>query len=206
MVCSPRALPRPVHFLRSGVSPHKICGHSAKSCSDARARLRQCERMQASTLRLLKILRPNLRRRWEVRLRSIPPTSPLANPNTLVFMMDRTLDQIFINKPKKGSTETPPVSTHHRDELCACGLNPLLAYFASAERALIECEAEMIAATPPVFSSEEIHTVISAAKIGLARLAQCEVETFCSLCQRRSDRPAGHVHEAVCDPKSAKTK
>jgi hypothetical protein len=148
--------------------------------------------MQASTLRLLQTLRPNLRQRWEKHLRAIPPTSPLANPNTLVYMMDRTLNEILAQpKHKKRATvsktnHTTPVSTHHRAELCACGLNPLLAYFETAERALIECENEILSLSTGIIA-DELRLTIGAAKLALANVAQREVETFCSLCRRRAD-------------------
>ncbi len=149
--------------------------------------------MQATTLRLLKTLLLNVRRHWEVRLRAIPPSSPLANPNTLVFMMDRTLNEVFHQPARKkhvvAERQLEPLSPHHRAELCACGLNPLLAYFETAERALNECGADLQSEFAPDLR-EEFDQRLSQAKRNLALIAQREVESLCGSCRRRSDRDA----------------
>lgn len=137
--------------------------------------------MNERSLRLLRAHRATLHSRWAARLRAAPVTSPLAHPDTLVHLMDRTLDQIFHElehlTPRRRQSALPK-------GFCGCGQNPLIAYFATAlpafETALAQCADET-----PVTRGD-----VDDVKRTLARIARSEIMTFCGLCRRHR---AGHA-------------
>lgn len=123
------------------------------------------EPLPAPTLRSQ---RAQIRARWTELLRAQPAPSPLAHPDTLVHLLDTTLDALFDTLRSPANQSRRPArlpATTPCAGACRCGLNPLLAYFAAGERALHE------AASPPALAH------------ALRRLARDELDTFCSLCQ-----------------------
>lgn len=133
----------------------------------------RCAGMQPAIIRVLAERRPCLRRRWEAALRAGRVSSPLANPDTLVFMMDWTLDRVFAALENDGGPARPGGD---RQSLCPCGLNPLLAYFEALETVLL---AEL----PP--GPDETEPARSALRGAVARVADREIAAFCAVCQRR---------------------
>jgi hypothetical protein len=143
--------------------------------------------MHESFLRALQMHRPTLRARWEVLLRAEPINSPLGNPDALVHLMDWTLDRLFAEarRPRlRRQTSRSGLGTH-----CPCQRNPLLAYFATAERALVE--------TLFVVGREFQHLDVYAREIGLeelklhlAAIARSEIDTLCTVCQQAHAVPA----------------
>lgn len=144
--------------------------------------------MHESSLAALQRMRPTLRKRWEVLLRAEPVSSPLGTPEALVHLMDWTLDRVFdaigqIPARRKQKTRS---SHDYRQpaDLCECGLNPLLAYFTTGERALLE--AVFLADSPlPPLTPGERQTFAADLQQALHAIARVEIETLCSLCQRR---------------------
>src|SRR5688500_16205066 len=142
--------------------------------------------MQASLLRELRSRRCSVRGRWETLLRAEPVTTPLGLPDTLVHLIDTTLDEIFValdNPPKRPRTNARTVADSE-PLICPCGRNPLLAYFTAAEQALREGLILAQATSGPLDpierdrSLEELDTV-------LQQLSRREIEAFCGLCQFR---------------------
>jgi hypothetical protein len=129
--------------------------------------------MQSATICVLAERRPALRRRWEAALRAGRVSSPLANPDTLVFMMDWTLDRVF-EALKSGDVAVR--NGGDRPVRCPCGLNPLLAYFEVLEAVLL---AELPAGTD---GAEPARAELRGA---VARVAEREIAAFCAVCQRR---------------------
>ena len=88
--------------------------------------------MQEAFIRTLTARRAQIRARWEALLRIERVNSPLANPDTLIFLFDQTLDEVF------ALLRHPPVrrSAGHLEP--ASGTNPLVAYFIAGEQALLE--------------------------------------------------------------------
>lgn len=146
------------------------------------------ETMHESTLSALHAMRPDLRKRWEVLLRAEPVSSPLASPDSLVYLMDWTLDRVFkairSASPRKRSRHRPTETQMRPSNGCECGMNPLLAYFTTAERALLECVFLADSPLPPMTPGER---EVCAAEIQLAlqAVARQEIDTFCAVCQRR---------------------
>jgi hypothetical protein len=140
--------------------------------------------MHDTILRTLQGLRPTILARWETLLRAEPVTSPLANPDALVYLMDWTLDRFFqaLRGPLSRRRITARGSNKPFDngerEVCACRMNPLLAYFATAELALIQ------AALPSLLPRER-EFVLSTIRLALQVVAKREIDTFCAVCQRR---------------------
>jgi hypothetical protein len=148
--------------------------------------------MHDTLLRTLQGLRPTILERWEVLLRAEPVTSPLANPDALVYLMDWTLDRFFqaLRGPlsrrritDRGSNKSSPDDER---ELCACRMNPLLAYFATAEVALMQ-------AVLPTLQPRERESVLPAIRLALQAVAKREIDTFCAVCQRRH-APSSSTH------------
>jgi hypothetical protein len=129
--------------------------------------------------------RAQLRARWEALLRAQPACSPLAHPDTVVHLLDPTLDTLFA-APRRPATRPLAPARPCRDS-CRCGLNPLLAFFAVGEQALRETAEQPAsrgdAKTPPA-PADTIRL-----SLALRRLARDELETFCSLCQRACASP-----------------
>lgn len=138
--------------------------------------------MEESLWQELQRLRPIIRQRWEARLRALPPISPLAHPDSLVHLMDFTLDQFFHNLAKGGAkkrTRAKLDSNSCTDAAnCTCGMNPLLIYFQTAELALMEVTLSLSAPSLRELTLSEI-------KRALTSIAKKEIETLCSVCQRR---------------------
>lgn len=51
--------------------------------------------MKQGFLEALDGRRAEIKRKWEVLLRSAPATTPLGNPDTLVFLMEDSLQRLF---------------------------------------------------------------------------------------------------------------
>ena len=135
--------------------------------------------MDEPVIRRLQELRPALKRRWEELLRAEPVSSPLANPDTLIYLMDQTLDQLL------SLLRTRSLSAwmrHHKAQSlvaqagCACGLNPLLAYFSTGSRALLEVAIEL---------GPELNEVL----LFFHGLAQREMDALCGACCPPTNRP-----------------
>ena len=140
--------------------------------------------MHDNLQRTLQELRPTILERWEALLRAEPVTSPLANPDSLVYLMGWTLDRFIevLRGPlgrkrlsERGSNKPAYIETR---ELCACKMNPLLAYFATAELALIQT-------TLPILQPRERESALSAVRVAMHAVAKGEIDTFCAVCQRR---------------------
>lgn len=144
--------------------------------------------MDEHSLSSLQAYRPTLRAQWEVRLRAAPVTSPLANPDALVHLMEWTLDQVFrelaAKHPRRKSPRQPRPP-------CPCGLNPLIAYFTTAKISLHEALAVCAGGKPidPADAEEMEHA--------LEIVARREIETFCALCLHNDRRNRHEPHAAV---------
>lgn len=140
--------------------------------------------MNERCLRALQDRRTSLHSQWASRLRAAPFNSPLAHPDTLIHLMDRTLDQIFHELNHPSARRRQPALPH---DFCRCGHNPLVTYFATAalafQTSLAQCADEVPVSRDDV---EEVNRT-------LTRIARREIMTFCALCLRRADEPA-HAH------------
>jgi hypothetical protein len=88
--------------------------------------------MQEAFISTLRERRAQIRARWEAFLRIEKVNTPLANPDTLVYLFDQTLDEVF------AALKDPPAPRQSAPPAGACEKNPLFAYFVAGEQALLE--------------------------------------------------------------------
>src|SRR5664280_698060 len=145
--------------------------------------------MRQQFLQAFAKLRPMIKTCWEVLLRAEPATSPLGNPDTLVFMMDRTLDTFFISilspSPRRWLARHPLLCRSLNDT-CPCERNPLLRYFVSGEQALLAIAGQAL--TDAASGPEEEDRILSELQLTFHYLAQHELQTFCDLCRENCTR------------------
>ncbi|WP_415909036.1 hypothetical protein [Oleiharenicola sp. Vm1] len=156
--------------------------------------------MDSSESAQMEGLRPAIKKEWEALLRAEPAPSPLGNPDTLLYLMDETITQVFralSEHPlesvlKKTSALLVPLQRH-----CGCGLNPLLNYYATGELALHLVAAKRVP-----------QPMLDALLTSFHLLAQQEIDTLCSVCLNRSSpacqSPAVHsAHHKLRRARSA---
>ncbi len=88
--------------------------------------------MQEVYRRALMAGRAQIRARWDSLLRIERVNTPLANPDTLVYLFDQTLDEVYATLRQSPATRQKPPPPG------ACEKNPLFAYFMAGEQALLE--------------------------------------------------------------------
>ena len=132
-------------------------------------------------IRAMKFQRVPLCARWEALLRANPPSSPLANPEILVFKIPETCDQVL---------ERMTLATEGNyyggifEPNCGCGINPLLNYFSAGEKALEEAALRAIHTVPDMTMGDQRHAIEEMHQI-LRSLKVEEIALFCSVCQLR---------------------
>lgn len=180
-----RGLSNAAHPLSSATSPAgKKCAAFVKPCGAAQKLFRHDEAMDKPLLRALHARRPTIRRQWENLLRLEKPANGLAHPDTLVRLIDWTLDETFValGQPRRRNARQRPRSYAHVRRACACGCNPLIEYFLAGERALLEAlvlaqsEAQVTPGGSHRTTATEVHLIVR-------HIAQREVGLFCSVCQ-----------------------
>ncbi len=147
--------------------------------------------MHTELLESLKAHRPNLRTRWEHKLRALPPSSAMAEPDALVHLMEWTLENFFVELTHKARRQ----QRHQPAEPCPCGMNPLIAYFVTAEDALLEIiftEEKPWLALNPDNREAELAWIRSA----LQRVATREIGAFCAVCRHHKE-PHPHAHDDI---------
>jgi hypothetical protein len=147
-----------------------------------------------TTVQSLAALCPAIKKVWGGLLRGEPTITPLGRPDTLVYLMDATLAQLFTGL-ETGSTRStqqwlrrcpPLVGPVHN--YCACGLNPLLKYFTTGELALHAA------------AGAQLGTELEEVLLLFRALAQQEIQTLRSVCQHKgtsgcsemAGKPASH--------------
>ncbi len=87
--------------------------------------------MPPETVKQLRAKRTAIKASWVQLLRIEPPNTALANPDTLAFLIDGTLDAVFaLLLSKQEPIGAPPV--------CACGRSPYLRFYATGRQCLLE--------------------------------------------------------------------
>jgi hypothetical protein len=145
--------------------------------------------MRRQFLQALAELRPMIKTCWEVLLRAEPPASPLGNPDTLVFMMDRTLDAFFaaaLSPTPRSWLARHPRLCDSLIETCPCQQNPLLRYFVTGEEAIMAIAGQAIADLEP--EAEDENAVLTHVQLTFHYLAQAELQVFCDLCRGKCFR------------------
>src|SRR5512135_3565542 len=72
-----------------------ICAKLAKACAAGGLVTCHYGSVKKAYLEALAGHRGEIKRKWEVLLRAAPATTPLGNPDTLVYLMDESIQQLF---------------------------------------------------------------------------------------------------------------
>ncbi len=157
--------------------------------------------MQEELVCALDARRPEIRGRWRALLRAERTTSPLAHPDALVHLVDWTIDEVLAAL-RTGLHSTAPSPARRKAEAlradCACGRNPLLAFFLAGEQAMLEALV-LVQAAQPALDPAARDTAVAELWLVLRHLRRSEVEAFCSLCQHRAEAAARQPQTAPCN-------
>ncbi|HEX2855356.1 MAG TPA: hypothetical protein VHO24_19120 [Opitutaceae bacterium] len=146
--------------------------------------------MQENLVNALRSQRARIRERWETLLHAEPVTTPLADPDALVHLMEWTLGEIFRDLtavPSRRRQGRRPTGGENRPS-CPCGLNPLLAYFAVGEQVMREA---LVLAQAAASALDPLDRDASLVELDLVlhQIARREIESFCGVCQYRNAVP-----------------
>lgn len=130
--------------------------------------------MKESLLWSLDRRRSEIRSRWMALLQREKPPTPLATPDILKHLFDRTLDEVLQTKPASRRPPPPPASR------CAC--NPLQHYFSTLEQALLETLVWVHLEEPTLTAEERVASVGDLCR-SLRRIARREIKLLDSLCR-----------------------
>ena len=139
--------------------------------------------MEESLVQLLRTKCAGIRSRWSDLLHAERALSPLAHPDTLAFLLDETLENIFTGLNSAVGQKNPAPAWPR----CACGLNPYLRFYVAGELALLEALVLIQAEIHVRDASTRDLAVLELYEV-VRRFARNDVELFCSLCQLRDDR------------------
>jgi hypothetical protein len=155
--------------------------------------------MDITTQRALAEHRLFIRAQWERLLRLDRGISPLARPDTLVYLLDTTLDEIFASLPVWSARRHP---SRMPEPVCPCGRSPFLAYFAAGRQALNEGLITIQAQMPGLTMAARDEAFACLDQV-FSRIARREIGAFCSLCQLH---PVTHARDqAPADTLDART-
>ena len=140
--------------------------------------------MKNAFLRALRARRSAIKRRWRATLQNAPTRTPLANPDLLAYMMDETLDELFVTAehPKSSPPNHDHIAVSVLTEVCSgCGLNPYIGYFLAGEAALVEA----IRTIKPTHELTENKILNAEIRLLFAFrvLSHREVNAFCEICR-----------------------
>ncbi len=124
--------------------------------------------------------------RWRERLRALPPSSALANPDLLTPLMAPALARV---RQEATDTRGAPLA---EPASCPCGLNPLLAFYLTGECATMDVlwsHADALLNLAP----RERERVCATLNQAWRRVAADEIALFCSVCQHSSKPAAAPV-------------
>lgn len=134
---------------------------------------------------------------WEALLRVSPVVTPLGHPDSLVHLIDWSLDEIF----SKLTNPLPPLAAEEpgviRDVMCSCGRNPFIAYFDAGRQAMQESLVLVQAAMAPIDPELRDGSLRELGEV-LRAISRQEIESFCGVCQfRSSEMPGVDLHESA---------
>lgn len=144
--------------------------------------------VQAALLQALARRTPAIRACWAALLRAEAASSPLANPEALVHLIDWTLREVFHGLQAPRALNHPHRPRSRREPACPCGRNPLRAHFAAGKQALQEALVLCQAAGPPPAPAER-DAALQELNHAFRRLAAREMAALCALCLRRAAAP-----------------
>ena len=153
--------------------------------------------MQEALVNALRSRRPRIRAHWEALLRAEPVATPLGHPDSLVHLLDWTLDEIFtiLANPLARRHAVGGHAVIDEKAACPCGRNPLLAYFSAGAQAMREALILAQAASAPLDPLER-DSSFSELNLTLQQISRREIAAFCGVCQFRQ-LPAGRPVQSL---------
>jgi hypothetical protein len=160
--------------------------------------------MKQGYLEALDSHRAEIRRKWEILLRAAPATTPLGHPDTLVFLMDDSLQQLFSLFRSRSTHQwlsRHPPAAHRIGTSCHCRLNPFINYFIAGQAALAFV-AQTVPRSQHHLDDLDLTGCVDELLLTFRFLAQREIRAFCEVCQyapmnRRPARNGAHS-KPVC--------
>lgn len=146
--------------------------------------------MHEKTIRALQARRAKIRTRWEALLRIEKVTTPLANPDTLVFALDQSLDEIF------AALRQPPVPLADTESPGAEGVCPWRAYYRAGQQAMLEALILVQAGLPALDPASRDNTFGHLQQV-IGHLMQREVSAWRGLGPPPARSPAPRVRSTV---------
>ncbi|MBI2814027.1 MAG: hypothetical protein HYX71_07065 [Opitutae bacterium] len=137
--------------------------------------------MQEEIITGLRQRRAQIRARWEALLRIEKVTTPLANPDTMVFGLEHSLDEIF------AALRQPPPAKSSPGAILAESPSPWQAYFRAGEQALLE-SLVLLQAEMKLLDPATRDTTFGVLKQVIHNLTQREVRAWEAI-RRKSARP-----------------
>ena len=148
--------------------------------------------------------RADIRRTWEILLRAAPATTPLGNPDTLVYLMDESLHQLFSLFRSRSTHQwlsRHPPAARSIGISCHCRLNPLINYFIAGQAALAFV-AQTVPRSQHHLDDLDLTECIDELLLTFRFLAHREIQAFCEVCQyapmNRHAARNGARHKLVC--------
>jgi hypothetical protein len=135
--------------------------------------------MEPQLVENLRQQRRRIRQRWETFLRLEKAATPLANPDTLVFGVDRSLDEIFTALRRPRARAKAPCAAAPD---CACGRHPLRAYYRAGEQAILEALVLLQARRAPLPAAVRDRE-FAEVKAVVTTLAHRDVTALAKVCQ-----------------------
>ena len=139
--------------------------------------------MHEAFIHTLSAHRSQIRARWEGFLRVERVNTPLANPDTLVYLFDQTLDDIFAMLREPPPPDPAPVSLKH-----VSGKNPLIAYFVACEQALLEVLILAQVGSPALDPAERAADLAELKRV-VRTISHRDIGTLEGVCRPRKTHP-----------------
>ena len=126
-----------------------------------------------------------IKRKWEILLRAAPATTPLGHPDSLVFLMDESLQQLFALFRNKSSHQwlsrrTP--SARPLGMTCHCRMNPFINYFIAGQAALAFV-AQTVPRSEHHLDDLAFTSCVDELLLNFGALADREIRAFCDVCR-----------------------
>lgn len=139
--------------------------------------------MKSAFLHELMGRRSEIAQRWRAALQDIPVHTALGNPDTLAFMIEPTLTELFrtaFERPSPSWMPQSPPKVRLVESASRCALNPMIGYYLAGEAAV----AFTVHGIMPRDDLSESDILISEGKLLalLRHLGRAEVTSFCEIC------------------------
>jgi hypothetical protein len=117
--------------------------------------------------------------RWETLLRIEPISTPLANPDTLQYLIPEVWEQILCAARKTLRSPISLRSARAHLPACDCGNNPYRGFFRAAEQAVTETAVLIQSAQPGM--GNRLNDLGELIYI-IRKFARAEINAFCKAC------------------------